>query len=112
MQTKYTDAEEKRDLLTGEINHSDNVRNIDTTGTKSSKKKILIGVGVGLVVIGIVLAIVLPLTLNKDKPDDHPPNPFDFQEYNPYKVDTTKTKTTDWFAHGEVTLPSKIDNLF
>lgn len=49
---------------------------------------------------------------SKDEPDVSPPNPFDYQEYNPYNVDATKTKTSDWKASGEVYMPTKIDNLF
>ena len=63
----------------------------DADAAKSKKKKIIIGVVSGIVVIGIILAIVIPLSLkSNDDNNTNPPDPFHFQEYNPYKVDENK----------------------
>lgn len=48
--------------------------------TPKSKKKI-IWISVGLTVF-IAVAVIIPLATKKK--EDNPPNPYDYQEFNPY----------------------------
>ena len=87
------------------MNHSGNASGmqLEQNLAAAKKKKICYGIIGFLIVLGVILAIVLPLTLKKkDDPEPTPPtpqpenpiSPFDWQEYDPYVVDDSKTEST------------------
>lgn len=111
MQPGGNRIEERQDLLGGHDEDLDN-RPIDNPTGNSKKKKIII-ISLSIVIaLGVLLAIVLPLSLKKEENNTNPPNPFDYQEYNPYILNKDDIKESDWFAHGVIQIPTKLNNLF